>query len=134
MMAIDLVVLVEPRDVHIGRNLDDFELVDVEQLVGFGQRRTGHASEFLVHPKIVLERDRGQRLVFRLNLDVLLGFQRLMQTFRIAAALHHAAGEFVDDDDFVVADDVILVALKQRMRAQRLIDVMDHRDVLDVVE
>ena len=65
---------------------------------------------------------------------MLLGFQRLVQAFGIAPARHHAAGELVDDDDFVVADDVILVAGEQRMGAQRLIDVVDHRDVLDVVE
>ncbi len=63
-----------------------------------------------------------------------LGFQRLMQALRIAPARHHAAGELVDDDDFVVADDVVLVAGEQRMRAQRLVDVVNHRDVLDVVE
>ncbi len=65
---------------------------------------------------------------------MLLGFQRLVQAFGITAALHHASGEFVDDDDFAVADDVILVAVEQRMRAQRLIDVVDDGDVLDVVE
>ena len=132
--AVDLVVLIETRDVDVGRDFHDLELVDVEQFVGFGQRRAGHAGELCVHPEIVLEGDRGQRLVFRLDLDVLLGFQRLVQAFRIAAALHHAAGEFVDDDDFVVADDVVLVAIEQRVGAQRLVDVMHDRDVLDVVE
>ena len=63
-----------------------------------------------------------------------LGFQRLVQAFRIAPARHHAAGELVDDDDLAVANDVVLVAGKQRMRAQRLVDVVNHRDVLDVVK
>ena len=67
--AIDLVVLVEARHLHVGRDFHDFELVDVEQFVGFGQRRAGHARELFVHPEIILERDRGQRLVFRLDLD-----------------------------------------------------------------
>ena len=63
-----------------------------------------------------------------------LGLQRLVQAFGIAAAFHHAAGEFVDDDDLVVLDDVILVLLEQLVRLQRLIDVMDDGDVLDVVQ
>ena len=63
-----------------------------------------------------------------------LGFQRLMLAFRIAAAWHHAAGEFVDDDHFVVADDIILVALEQFVRAQRLVDVMDQRHIGGFVE
>ena len=65
---------------------------------------------------------------------MLLGLERLMQPFGIAAARHHAAGEFVDDDDLAVAHDVVLVALEQLVRAQALIDVVDGRDVLDVVE
>ena len=132
--AIDLVVLVEPRHRHVGRDFHDLELVDVEQFVGFGRRRAGHAGELLVHPEIILERDRGQRLVFRLHRLVLLGFQRLVQAFGVAPPRHHAAGELVDDDDLAVADDVVLVAREQRMRAQRLVDVVDDRDVLDVVE
>ena len=63
-----------------------------------------------------------------------LGFQRLVQAFGIAAAFHHAAGEFVDDDDLVVLDDIVLVPLEQQVRLQRLVDVMDHGDVLGVVE
>ena len=98
------------------------------------ERRAGHAGELLVHAEIVLEGDRGQRLVLRLDRHVLLGFQRLVQAFRIAAARHHAAGELVDDDDLVVADDVVLVLLEQLVRLQRVVDVVDDGDVLDVVE
>ncbi len=57
-----------------------------------------------------------------------------MQPFRIAAAFHHAPGELVDDDDRALAHDVVAVAQEQLVRAQRLVDVMHQRDVLDVVE
>ena len=65
---------------------------------------------------------------------MLLGLERLVQPFGIAPARHHAAGEFVDDHDFAVADDVILVALEQLVGAQRLIDMMDERDVRRLVK
>ena len=65
---------------------------------------------------------------------VLLGLERLVQAFGVAPALHHAAGELIDDDDLVVLDDVVAVALEQLMRAQRLLHVVDHGHVLDVVE
>ncbi len=70
----------------------------------------------------------------RLDGDVFLGFQRLVQPFRVAPAFHHAAGELVDDDDLVVAHDVVDVAGEQRVGAQALLHVVDHRDVEDVVE
>jgi hypothetical protein len=131
---VDLVVLVLAADRQVGRNLGDVEAVDVAELLGFRRRRAGHAGELLVHAEVVLEGNRGQRLVLRLDLDVFLGFERLVQAFRIAAAGHHAAGELVDDDDLAVLDDVVLVALEQAMRLQRIVDVMDHGDVFDVVE
>ena len=71
--------------------------------VGLGRRRAGHAGELLVEAEVVLEGDRGERLVLGLDLDVLLGLERLVQAFRIAPARHHAAGELVDDDDLAVA-------------------------------
>ena len=132
--AIDLVVLVEALHRHIRRNLDDVELVDLGEFVGFGRRRAGHAGELLIKTEIILEGDRGERHVLRLHRDMFFGFERLMQAFRIAPARHHAAGEFVDDDDFVVADDIVLVALEQFVRAHRLIDVMDDRHIDRIVK
>ena len=118
----------------MGRNFDDFELVDFGEFVRFRRGRAGHAGELLIEAEIILEGDRGQRHVFRLDLHMLLGFQRLMQAFRIAPARHHAAGEFVDDDEFAIADDIILVELEQFVRAQRLVDVVDQRHAGGLIE
>ncbi len=63
-----------------------------------------------------------------------LGFERLVQAFRIAPARHHAAGEFIDDDNLVIADDIVLVALEQLVGAKRVVEVMNDRDVFDVVK
>ena len=132
--AIDLVVLVLAGDRHVGRDLDDVEPVDVHELVGFGRGGAGHAGELLVEAEIVLEGDRGERLVLRLDRHMLLGLERLVQSFGIAPARHHAAGELVDDDDLVVLDDVVLVALEQLVGAQPLLHVVHDGDVLGVVE
>ena len=64
---------------------------------------------------------------------MLLGLKRLMQSFRIAPARHHAAGELVNNDKLVVADDVILVALEQRVGLQRLLDMVNDGDVGGIV-
>ncbi len=57
-----------------------------------------------------------------------------MLTFGITAARHHAAGKLVDDDDFVVADDVVLVAGEELVGLQRIVDVVNDGDVFDVVK
>ena len=131
---VDLVVLVEALDRQVGRDLDDVEPVDVAELGRFRLRRAGHAGQLLVHAEIVLEGDRGERLVLGLDGHALLRLERLVQPLRKPAARHHAAGELVDDHHLVVADDIVLVALEQRVGLQRVVDVVDDRDVLDVVE
>jgi len=132
--TIDLVVLIVTDHRHVGRHFEDLEAVDVEELVRLGGGGAGHARELLVHAEVILESDRGERLVLRLDRLVFLRFERLVQSFRKPASRHHAPGELVDDDDLAVADDVVLVALEQFVRAQALVDVMDDRDVLHVVE
>ena len=132
--AVDLVVVVEADHRHVGGDFQNLEIVDVLKLVGLGRRGAGHAAELLVHAEVILERDRGECLVLRLDRLMLLGLECLVQTLRITTARHHAAGELVDDDDLAVAHDVVLVALEQLVRAQRLIHVVHDRDVLDVVE
>src|SRR5690606_40504594 len=103
----DGVVLVDAGHRDVGGNGDDVEAVDVAELLGLGGRGAGHTGQLGVEPEVVLEGNGGQRLVLGLDLDLFLGLERLVQTFRVAAAGHHASGELVDDDDFVVADDVV---------------------------
>ena len=95
---------------------DDLELVDLVELLRLGHRRAGHAGELVVQAEVVLERDRGQRHALALDAQALLGLDRLVQALAPAAAGHLPAGELVDDDDLAVLDDVVAVALVQRVR------------------
>jgi hypothetical protein len=67
------------RDGHVGRDLDDVQAVDLDELLLLGLRRTGHAAELLVEAEVVLERDRRQRDVLLLDRDALLRLDRLVQ-------------------------------------------------------
>jgi hypothetical protein len=51
-----------------------------------------------------------------------------------APSRHHAAGELVDDDDLAVLDDVVDIALVERVRPEPLLHVVQDRDVLWIVE
>ena len=131
---VDLVVAVDADHRAVGGDFENLQLVDVQELGRLGQRRAGHARELAVEAEVVLEGDGGERLVLGLYVDAFLGLKRLVEALRIAAALHHAAGEFVDDDDLALLYDVILVAHEQLVGAQRAVRVMDQRDVLDIVK
>ena len=82
---VDLVVVVLALDGDVGRHLDHFEAVDFAELAGLGHGGAGHAGEARVEAEVVLEGDRGERLVLALDGDVFLGFQRLMEALGIAA-------------------------------------------------
>ncbi len=118
----------------VGRNDHHFQAVDALEFVRFGVGRTGHAGQLLVHAEQILEGDAGQGLVLALDRHAFLRFHRLVQAIGPAAAGQGTAGEFVDDHHFTVAHDVIDVALVDRMRAQRGIEVVHHGQVLRRVQ
>ena len=57
-----------------------------------------------------------------------------MQALAPAAAFHDPARELVDDLDLALLHDVVDVALVERLRLERLHEVVDEDDVLRVVE
>ena len=76
----------------------------------------------------------AKRHILGLDGHPFLRLERLVQPLGIAPAGHHPPSKLVDDHDFVVADNVILVALEELVSAQRLIDVMDERRIGRLVE
>src|SRR3546814_10130286 len=81
-----------------------------------------------------LESDGSERLVFRLDLDVFLGFHGLMQAIRPAPPVHHATRELVNDDNLVILDDIIRVALEHDICAQGLVHMMNNLRIFKVIE
>ena len=130
----DLVVLVGPDHLAVGRDLDHRHFVDLHELGRLGQRRAGHAGELVVEAEVVLQGDRRQRLVLLADRDALLRLDRLVQALRPAPALEDAAGELVDDHHLAVDHGVVLVLLVERLRLQRLDQVVDEAAVLAEVE
>ena len=131
---VDEVELVLADRRPVGRDHHGLEAVDLLELVGLGVGRAGHARQLAVHPEVVLEGDRGERLVLALDLHALLGLDRLVQAVGPAPAGHQAPGELVDDDDLAVLHHVVLVAVVEVLRPQRRVHVVHQRDVGRVVE
>ena len=122
-----MINLVHPVITHhrvVGRDHHGFQAVYLLKFVGFRIRSASHAGQLLVHAEKILEGDRGQSLVFSLNVYTLFGFDGLMQTVRPAATGHQTAGKLVDNDDFVILHDIVLVTVIQGLRTQSCIQVM----------
>jgi len=123
--AIDLIMVILALDGAVRWNLDHAQAVDFGELLGLGRGGAGHAGQLFVEAEVVLEGHAGERDVLGLDLDALFRLDRLMQPVRQAPALHHPAGEFVDQDHLAVADDIVLVALEQLVGTQGLRDMVD---------
>ena len=118
----------------MGGNDHHFEAINALEFVRLGIGGAGHARQLGVHAEIILESDAGQRLVLALNWHAFLGLDRLMKAIRPAPPSQGAAGKFINDDHFLVADDVINIALEQGMRAQRSIQMMDDGQVVGRIQ
>ena len=131
---VDAILLIVALAQSVRRNDDGLKAIDFLKLEGFGVSRARHARELSVKPEIILERDGGQRLVLGLDLHAFLGFHRLVQAIAPATPGHETARELVDDHDFTLLHDVMLVAMVEMARAQRRVDVMQQGDIGRVVE
>jgi hypothetical protein len=106
----DKVSRVVTNHLAVGWNCDDWQVVNSIELFRFCFSCTSHPCELVVHAEIVLEGDSRHCHILATNPNVLLGLDRLVKSLAVAAANHHAAGEFIDDDDFTIANDVVLVS------------------------
>ena len=132
---VDEVVVVRALDGAVRRDDDHLEVVDLHELGGLGVGRTGHASELLVEAEVVLERDGRERAALALDRNALLGLDGLVQAVRPPTSRERAARELVDDDDLLIGrHEVVLIALVERVRAQRLLEDVDRLEVREIEE
>ena len=105
----------------VGGNRHHFQLVDFVELVFLGDGRSGHTGKLVIHPEVVLERDRGKRLSGGLYLYALFRFDSLVQPVAIPASFHHTTGLLIHDFHLAVfGDDILVVAVKQRVGLEQL--------------
>ena len=116
----------------VGGNLHHVQVVDALEFLFLGLGGAGHAADLFVHAEVVLEGNGGQRLALALHLDVLLGFDGLMQAVGVAAAHHQTAGELVHDDDLAVLHHVVHVALHDGVGLERREDMVVELGVVQV--
>ena len=131
--AINHVRIFDSNQRHVRGNSNDFQFVDFVELRRFRICRPGHAGKLLVHAKIILERDGRERLIFALDFHAFLRFHCLVQAVGPSPSRHLPACEFIHDHDLVVFDHVVHIFLKKRMRAQRLIDVVNNIHIRGVI-
>ena len=126
---VDFVDEIFPQSRFIGRNDHHFQFINLMELFRFGDSSTGHTRQFLVHTEVILEGYRGVSSGFFFHMHALavrdfFGFDRLVQTVGIPAAVHHTPGKFIHDDNAAVVDHIFAVLFIKLMCHDRLADIM----------
>ncbi len=109
--------------IQVGGDGQDFQLVDLGEFFRFGEGRTGHTGQLVVHAEVVLQGDGGVGDVFRLHLDALFGLHGLVQPFGPAPPRHKTAGEFIHNHHLARLHQIILVFLVEELGAQGLFQI-----------
>ena len=133
----DEVALVEAHERTVGGNRHHLKAVDARQFGRLGLGGSGHACQLLVEAEVVLERDRGERLVLLLDRHPLLGLDGLVEPIGPPSSLEHPSGELVHDPNLAVHDDVVLVPLVELLGLQggvELVDEVGRHLVVEVVD
>ncbi len=129
---INRVIEVFTGDRNVRRNLDYIHSVDIPEFCFFRQCCTGHTAFLIKFIKEVLERDCRERFRFAVDLHVLLRFNGLVQTVTVAAARHDTAGKFVNDEDFIILNDIVLITVHDIVCAERELHIMLDFEVFRV--
>ena len=102
----------------VRRNRHDAQPIDAMQFAGGVGGRARHAGQMRIAEEIILNRHAGRMAGVDRDLDAFLGFDGLMQAVAPFAPFRHAAGEFVDDHDLAVADDIMPIEQKRPLGPQ----------------
>ena len=95
---------------------------------------TGHTGQLLVQAEEILVGDGSKRVVFTLHFDAFFSLDRLVETLAIAPPGHLSTGEFIDNHDLAIFDDVILVALEDDLGLNGILHVARQVQVVLVVD
>ena len=124
--------ILKPQQGLVRRNYYDLQLVNLLELRSLGFCRARHAAQFLVKPEVVLEGDRGQRLIFLADRHALLRLDRLVQSVAPAPPRHQSSGKGVHNDHLTVLHHVLHIAPIEGVRLDRSLHVMLQFPVLSV--
>jgi hypothetical protein len=107
----------------IGRHLHDPQTIDAAHLPVVLNRRSGHAAELRVKLVVRLIGDLSRVIGLQRDGNAFLRLDGLMQSVVPLAIGHRPAGAFVDDDDLLLMNHVMLIEAKAMVRLDRAFDM-----------
>ncbi len=89
------------------RNSHNLKAVNLMKLLGGGLRSTSHTGKTLVKTEIVLNGDLRVSPAFFFYQNSFFGFDCLVQTAIISAAVHKSASKLINDNNFSIFYNIV---------------------------
>ena len=115
-------------------NGNNIQVVNFVKFTFFSFCSTSHAAQFRVKFKVVLKGDCCQSFVFFLHFNAFFGFNCLVQAVAITSALHNTAGKFINNQHFIIFNNVVDVAFHNIICTQSVVDMVVDFKVLDITQ
>ena len=132
--AIDQVIKILTLNRAIRWNNLNRNVVNLTELCVLSHCSTSHTRELVIHEEVILERNSCQSLVFFTYLNVLFCLDCLVKTLRIATAFHNTTSKLVNNLNFTVNDNILLVTMEHVLSLQCLLQVIYQLARLIVVD
>ena len=116
----------------VGGDLHHIQMVDGGKFFLFCQRSTGHTGQLFVQTEVVLEGNGGKGLALTGDLYLFFGFNGLVQTLVVPAAVHQSAGELVNNDNLPVLNDVVDIPFHNAPGLHGLVDMVRNGGIFRV--
>ncbi|CAB4330774.1 unannotated protein [freshwater metagenome] len=126
--------LIDTLHYAVSRDRNYSELVNLVEFRCLSHRSSGHSRNFLIETEVVLKCDRCKSLIFIFNLDALFGFERLVETFRIATPREHATCVLINNQELTIHYYIIFIALKKFFCTNRVIEVANQCGICSFIE
>ena len=131
---VDTVIHILTYHRTVCRNGYNVKFVDVPELASLRFSGTGHTGQLAVHTEVVLKGYGCKCLCGSLNLYTLLSLNSLVQTVRVAAALHNTAGLLINNLNLAIAVyNVLVILLKEGVGLKQLVNSVNALRFYSVV-
>ena len=121
LRLVDTVIQVLTGNRAVCRDDDNVQLIDTPELACLCLGRTRHTSEFVVHTEVVLQGDGSEGLRRSFHLHAFLGFDGLVQSVGVAAAVHDTSGLLIDNHYLIIHHHVFIIFFKQCVGFEELV-------------
>ena len=118
----------------VSRHFHNVKPVDLAEFLFLRHCRTGHTGQLAIHTEVILNGYGSRDLHLRLNIDLFLCLERLVQSVLITSARHKSARERVNDNYFSVLYNIVNVSLFYAPCVNRLVDIMRYACVFWIVK